>query len=499
MAVGPVHAGIIEPGHFRFQCHGEKVFHLEISLGYQHRGIERHLVGGPTRRTCTTWRRSPGTRRSATRPPTARPSRPWPGSRPGEGRSSSAASRWSWSGWPTTPATSARSRATSASCPPPRTAGASAATILNLTRAPVRQPVRPGLIRPGGVGFDLDEAAKESLLERLDAAERDTASAVNLLWDSARCRPGSRNRGGLGGGRRELGLVGPAARACGLERDVRTTFPPASTASPRCRCRTWSTGDVFARAYVRWLEIQLDPRSSASSCRQLPEGALQASVPALMPESIVVSLVEGWRGEICHVALTDAAGRSAATRSWTRRSTTGRAWRWPCAASRSRTSRCATRASTCRTAGTTCDSSASELELLQGHRTMPFPDGPPPELPARFRGRPEIDAAPVPVRLPRVRRGLSDRGDHGRGVGAIDLGRCLFCTDCMEACPEGAISFTNDYRLAVAPARGSRGPRQSGYAPARRGARGRSCAACSAGRSSCARCARAAATGVSRH
>jgi hypothetical protein len=39
VAVGPVHAGIIEPGHFRFQCHGETVYHLEISLGYQHRGI----------------------------------------------------------------------------------------------------------------------------------------------------------------------------------------------------------------------------------------------------------------------------------------------------------------------------------------------------------------------------------------------------------------------------------------------------------------------------
>src|SRR5207253_6479455 len=51
VAVGPVHAGIIEPGHFRFQCHGEQVFHLEISLGYQHRGIERSLLGGPTKRT----------------------------------------------------------------------------------------------------------------------------------------------------------------------------------------------------------------------------------------------------------------------------------------------------------------------------------------------------------------------------------------------------------------------------------------------------------------
>src|SRR5438132_12131432 len=51
VAVGPVHAGIIEPGHFRFQCHGETVLHLEISLGYQHRGVERALVGGPDTRT----------------------------------------------------------------------------------------------------------------------------------------------------------------------------------------------------------------------------------------------------------------------------------------------------------------------------------------------------------------------------------------------------------------------------------------------------------------
>ncbi len=51
VAVGPVHAGIIEPGHFRFQCFGENVLNLEISLGYQHRGVERALVGGPDKRT----------------------------------------------------------------------------------------------------------------------------------------------------------------------------------------------------------------------------------------------------------------------------------------------------------------------------------------------------------------------------------------------------------------------------------------------------------------
>ena len=50
VAVGPVHAGIIEPGHFRFQAHGEEVLFLEIMLGYQHRGVERLLeTAGPDR------------------------------------------------------------------------------------------------------------------------------------------------------------------------------------------------------------------------------------------------------------------------------------------------------------------------------------------------------------------------------------------------------------------------------------------------------------------
>ncbi|MDA3957135.1 NADH-quinone oxidoreductase subunit C [Oceanispirochaeta sp.] len=51
VAVGPVHAGVIEPGHYRFQCHGEQVFHLEIALGFQHRGVEKAMETGPDSRS----------------------------------------------------------------------------------------------------------------------------------------------------------------------------------------------------------------------------------------------------------------------------------------------------------------------------------------------------------------------------------------------------------------------------------------------------------------
>jgi hypothetical protein len=47
VGVGPIHASVIEPGHFRFMCHGERVQHLEIQLGYQHRGVEALLLQRP--------------------------------------------------------------------------------------------------------------------------------------------------------------------------------------------------------------------------------------------------------------------------------------------------------------------------------------------------------------------------------------------------------------------------------------------------------------------
>ncbi len=90
--------------------------------------------------------------------------------------------------------------------------------------------------------------------------------------------------------------------------------------------------------------------------------------------------------------------------------------------------------------------------LQQGHRTIAFPDGDPPALSDRFRGRPVPDpgkcaegcrdcAAACPTQAIRVE-------ESPRKV-TVDLGRCLFCTDCVEACPEGAMRYTTDFRLAT--------------------------------------------------
>ncbi|MBI2504255.1 MAG: NADH-quinone oxidoreductase subunit NuoB [Candidatus Latescibacteria bacterium] len=88
--------------------------------------------------------------------------------------------------------------------------------------------------------------------------------------------------------------------------------------------------------------------------------------------------------------------------------------------------------------------------LQQGHRTMAYPDGPPPEMPDRFRGRPTIDASKCPegCRACAEACPTSAIAVDERGV-RLDLGRCLFCTDCQEACPQEAIHYTLDYRLAA--------------------------------------------------
>ena len=88
--------------------------------------------------------------------------------------------------------------------------------------------------------------------------------------------------------------------------------------------------------------------------------------------------------------------------------------------------------------------------ISQGHRTITYPHGPAPGLPARFRGLPSIDAA----RCPEACRACADACPTEaislrEGKPAIDLGRCLFCPECGAACSETAISFTGDHRLSV--------------------------------------------------
>jgi Ni,Fe-hydrogenase III large subunit len=310
VGVGPVHAGIIEPGHFRFQCHGENVLHLEIALGYQHRGVERALVGGPSKRTihymetlagdtsvghamayCQALEALAGTRVPA-RAEALR------------GIALELERLANHTGDLGALAGDVGYLPTASYC------GRLRGDFLNMTALICGSRFGRGIVRPGGVGFDVDAARVAELVERLDRALTDVTGAVHLLWDEPSVQARFEDAGRLPPETcEELGLVGLVARACGVYRDIRHEFPSGVYRFAQIPVSTWHTGDVFARAYVRWLEIQRSAAFVREQLMALPAGPARGEVGSPVPDALTIALIEGWRGEICHVAITDARGR----------------------------------------------------------------------------------------------------------------------------------------------------------------------------------------------
>ena len=104
-------------------------------------------------------------------------------------------------------------------------------------------------------------------------------------------------------------MVGPAARASGLVRDVRYDHPSGWFRFAQLPVAVWPSGDVFARARVRSLEIQRSGEFLLEQLASPADGPVREGLPELAPDTLAVTLVEGWRGEVCHVAVTDGTGR----------------------------------------------------------------------------------------------------------------------------------------------------------------------------------------------
>jgi Ni,Fe-hydrogenase III large subunit len=312
VAIGPVHAGIIEPGHFRFQCHGETVFNLEISLGYQHRGVERKLVGGPALKTIHVVETAAGDTsvghsiayceaiesltkcRVSLRAQTIR------------GILLELERLANHTGDIGAIASDVGYLPTSSYC------GRTRGDFLNITALICGNRFGRNIVRPGGVNFDIEPEIRNEIKKRLDSAFKDTVNAANLLWDNPAILGRFEECGTLGTELcRKLGMVGPAARACGVEQDVRFDLPSGIHRFAQIPVSTYHTGDVFSRVFVRMLEIRNSVKFIHEQLENLPDGKIIEECGKAQPDAMTVSLTEGWRGEICHTAVTDSEGKLA--------------------------------------------------------------------------------------------------------------------------------------------------------------------------------------------
>jgi Ni,Fe-hydrogenase III large subunit len=185
--------------------------------------------------------------------------------------------------------------------------------FLNLTAALTGSRLGRSFVVAGGVRADAGPELVERLRDGTRRALGDAAGGADLLWSTASVRDRFGGTGTLGREScEELGVVGPAARASGVPRDVRREFPWGVFLDREIEARLWPTGDVYARAMLRWMEVEQSAEWVDKLLGALPEGAPQAPVGPLAPDSVVVSLVEGWRGEVCHVAQTGPDGRFSA-------------------------------------------------------------------------------------------------------------------------------------------------------------------------------------------
>ena len=311
VAVGPVHAGVIEPGHFRFQCLGEDVFSLEISLGYQHRGIEKRLIGGPDKKSIHLLETAAGDSSCSYAGAYCQIIEQLsPGRRVSDRNQALRVVAWeleriaNHTGDLGALAGDVAFRPTMAYC------GRLRGDFLNMTAALCGNRFGRGLIVPGGFGYEVDQTLCNKLLPWIEKTAYELNNAADLLFNAPTVLDRFENTGTVSAETaREIGLVGVAARASGLQQDVRFCHPYGFYNQLPFPLASNNSGDVLGRAQVRMGELIFSMITVAHLLEDLPLRGKTPTKYRLSGNRIAVSLVEAWRGELCHVALTDASGK----------------------------------------------------------------------------------------------------------------------------------------------------------------------------------------------
>ena len=299
IAVGPVHAGIIEPGHFRFSVVGEKVLKLEERLGYVHKGIERRFTEMPLLE----------------------------GHRLAARVSGDSAVAFSW-------AYCQALESMAGVTIPPRAQWLRALglelerianhlgdlgalgndagfafgftqfyrlkeSLLRATEQALSQRYLMDFVVPGGIRAHLSASGAAALERELTGLMQELPKLRDIYDEHA----GVRDRfAGTGVVSPELaarlGLIGLAGRASGQAFDLRVDLPCAPYGDLEMKKCVRVEGDVLARVAVRFDEVTGSCRIIQSLLRTLPSGPHTAPVPVPAAGALGVGIIEGWRGPV---------------------------------------------------------------------------------------------------------------------------------------------------------------------------------------------------------
>jgi Ni,Fe-hydrogenase III large subunit/Ni,Fe-hydrogenase III component G len=315
IAVGPVHAGIIEPGHFRFSVVGEKVLRLEQRLGYTHKGIEQRMTQLPPLQAARLAGRVSG--------------------------DSTVAHAWAYCmALESACGTTVPERATwlrALMLERERVAnhlgdlgalGNDAAFAFGLAQfsrlredwlrgamAAFGHRLMMDCVLPGGVGTDLSRLQCDSQVRLCDAVQAEVRSLFNIYEAHAGLQDRFLTTGRVPPAlAARLGLTGMAGRASGQARDLRSDHPWQPYSQLQVAMATHTNGDVAARVLVRFAELFESLRLIRLLLAGLPAGPVACEVPLPQAAARGAGWVEGWRGEVFVALELELAGADAGSR-----------------------------------------------------------------------------------------------------------------------------------------------------------------------------------------
>ena len=313
VGVGPIHAGIIEPGHFRFICNGEDVLHLEIQLGWQHRGVEELMLKKDTFLKQNILAESIAGDTAV-------------------GHSLAFAQLMESLANIKISEQLAVERAMAleleriaihvgdigALCTDiaynlgANIFGILRTGIINFTQAWCGNRLGKSMIRVGGTNTPFNLELKNKLIKTLDDFEFQFVELAHRTYKLPSVENRFDNIGNISEQQaRNIGTVGMAARMANVSRDIRKSHPFAGFKKYSCDPVVLLGGDVFSRFLLRRKEIKQSIqwiRNILASESFTNPSEKPISDMKLSPRMIGFSLTEGWRGEICHCAITDELG-----------------------------------------------------------------------------------------------------------------------------------------------------------------------------------------------